>query len=427
MQSVVLCCLVLVCSGSDKWDTLEYVQIIFRHGDRTPQNLVVTVPGGTPAEWTKLGNDELTSLGLEQAIHLGRVIKQRYEGYISESYDNSELSLRSSDFGRTISSAQGVLAGMYNETVQRIGYVPKGVKMKAQYNDKEMYYHAPCPKAENERWRVLNGDNEFVNLKDSYSHLLNIMEENVINPNSNFGLGDVFAVADSLKVMKLHNMTLPYWVTNDVYNDIMYVNDQIGWGLFKTHLLKRLRAGPLLDNLLRRMHNYIVGVVDQRQRIRLLSGHDTSLSALISVWGLNITTAPELCSALALQLHYHRDVGYYVKFFYRNSTNSDKFVEVQSDICGKTCPLKKLTQYTDKLVPTNWLKECGFGDEFVVMAVKQSERKYLGIFVLQTTIFVLVLVVAALKWFGTKLGRRVIPTGRKTDSINMPGISVNSV
>uniref|UniRef100_A0A1I7S4J5 Histidine acid phosphatase n=1 Tax=Bursaphelenchus xylophilus TaxID=6326 RepID=A0A1I7S4J5_BURXY len=398
--------------------TLIYVQVVFRHGDRTPQKLSVDVPSGVPREWSRLGPDQLTSLGLSQGYYLGEVIKKRYAGFISPTFKEGQVSVRSSDFGRTISTAQGVLGGMFGATFNASGFIEQGIRMKSKYNDKEMYYHTPCSNAEKERDRVLQEEEDFTKLRDEYSNLLTIMAKHSNSSKEILGLEDVFAVADSINVLKLHNLTVPSWVTPTVWDGILKIHERVGYGLFENDFLKRLRAGPLVNNVLRRMHNYIVGIVDHRQKIRLLSGHDTTLTALLSTWQIPFEEAPELCSALAIELHYHRNFGYFVKFFHRNETNGHVFYEVKSNLCGETCMLKRLVNVSEKYIPQNWLKECGFVDEFVTMVVKQSERKYIWILVFQTLIFVLVLVVAGLRWFGRRIGQNVIHSSLKNSSMN---------
>lgn len=52
-------------------------------------------------------------LGLEQQYQLGHLIRSRYEGFLSDRYSPFEIYVRSSDYNRTLVSAQANLLAMY--------------------------------------------------------------------------------------------------------------------------------------------------------------------------------------------------------------------------------------------------------------------------------------------------------------------------
>lgn len=56
---------------------------------------------------------QLTTAGIEQQYRLGQFIRNRYQSLLNETYERSQIFVRSTDVDRTLMSAQSNLAGLY--------------------------------------------------------------------------------------------------------------------------------------------------------------------------------------------------------------------------------------------------------------------------------------------------------------------------
>jgi hypothetical protein len=101
-------------------DKLEFVSIVFRHGDRSPVDTFPTDPYKEDS-WPQ-GFGQLSLIGMKQEYYLGEVIRDRYieSGYMSSNYNRSQIYVRSTDFDRTLISAQCVLGGLYPPTPDQV-------------------------------------------------------------------------------------------------------------------------------------------------------------------------------------------------------------------------------------------------------------------------------------------------------------------
>lgn len=93
-------------------ELLEFVYLVFRHGHRQP-----IINEGTKDmldnEYPNLGGGELTSVGKRQHFLAGQNDREKYRSFMSNSFSNKELYVMSTNYNRTIESAQARIQGFY--------------------------------------------------------------------------------------------------------------------------------------------------------------------------------------------------------------------------------------------------------------------------------------------------------------------------
>lgn len=92
---------------------VELLQIVFRHGARTP---VVTYPNDEYQEayWKKYGGfGQLTPVGMQQHYEYGNFLRKNYFDFLNQTYNRERVYAISTDYDRTLMSAYSLLASLY--------------------------------------------------------------------------------------------------------------------------------------------------------------------------------------------------------------------------------------------------------------------------------------------------------------------------
>lgn len=103
----------LVCFLCFTFCVADLVQVIevFRHGDRAPVEILDTDPNHD--YWDAIGWGQLTPIGINMHHTLGKLLREEYGELVDIRFDFRKTFVRSSDFDRTLESAQSHLAGLF--------------------------------------------------------------------------------------------------------------------------------------------------------------------------------------------------------------------------------------------------------------------------------------------------------------------------
>ncbi len=347
--------------------------------------------------------------------NLGKYLRQRYNGFLSETYDENDIYVRSSDVDRTLMSAMSNLAGLYPPQDGQVWnpdllWQPIPVHTLPVDEDNVISNHAKCSKLEKLE-KALDEDPEIKSLVDANAWLFQYLTEhsgaNITN------LWDIDYLFDVLFIEKLYNKSLPAW-TQKVFPDQMRPLKDLTFKLNTWNgEMKRLRAGPMIQHILDHFNGFIKD--EHSLKLLMLSGHDTTLSAFLN--GLDLfdpPIGPPYASMIIVELH-KSPSDYFVRFSYRNETERAPY-NLTLNQCSFDCPLRQLELLTQDLRPDNWAHEC---ENFPMDPTAQAITIFsVGIACLMASILTIAVMFAGLKWICLKQSQQGLSKDYKYSSIN---------
>ncbi|KAM9457475.1 lysosomal acid phosphatase-like [Clarias gariepinus] len=388
-------------------DTLRFVTVLFRHGDRSPVNAYPNDPHNESA-WPQ-GFGQLSLEGMKQHFYLGQLLRKRYTGFLSESYSRFEIAVRSSDYDRTIMSAASNLAGLYHNDPRMIHpdlhWRPIPIHTVPLDEEKLLSFPmANCPRYEqlmnetenSEIYQKKNEENK-VGLNLSFYYLLKTIlaktgrmvnrrgedrrgpkpesrESSQYHERSDFlktlrnktgldslSLKTVWKVYDTLSAEEHNNLSLPRWVTPEVMKKLKVLNDfsyEIFFGIYKREEKCKLQGGVLLDRIIKNLTAAATLNSPQQLKMIMYSAHDTTILALQEALNVSNGLAPPFASCHIFELHQDPDGSFSVKMFYHNESSVAKLYNLTLPGCAHQCPLQEFIELTRSVIPKDWDEEC---------------------------------------------------------------------
>ncbi|XP_047472576.1 prostatic acid phosphatase-like isoform X1 [Penaeus chinensis] len=382
--------LILLGYGQEDTESLELVQMMYRHGDRAPITLYPNDPYNATIWPNGLG--QLTKRGKAMQYALGRWLRNRYKNFISEKWIPEEVYVRSTDVDRTLMSAACNLAALYYPEKparfeEDVAWLPTPIHTAPLSEDLLLSVDQSCPRIQKELVRqeelpvVKNVTQESQEL---FQFLTEKSGQNVTT------ILDVDYLYDTLRIEALYNLTLPDW-THDVLPAMKELSDFSFEIVALSEELKRLRAGPIIGEMGKNMREKVAGNTPQ-QKMFMYSAHDTTLAQLLLGLGVFNNVAPPYATTFIIELHKHNENEHYVKMFLRNDTKIiDPPYELHLPGCPDPCTLDDWLSITSQVVPEDWAAECKSDDDVVEMATETliaiSAAVFLGILLLLLVIF----------------------------------------
>ncbi|XP_046898498.1 lysosomal acid phosphatase [Hypomesus transpacificus] len=340
---------------------LTFVTVLYRHGDRSPVKAYPTDPY-QDSSWPQ-GFGQLSQEGMRQHFELGKVLRHRYQGFLDEMYDRHQISVRSTDYDRTLMSAQANLAGLYppnGSQVFRPGldWQPIPVHTVPQAEERLLSFPmSDCP-----RYQLLMNETEqtpeFLNMTDTYKDFLEMVRNKTGLTTAN--IQSVWSVHDTLFCESKHNMSAPSWVTAEVMENLRKLKDfgfQIMFGVYKQQEKSRLNGGILLGQIVKNMSKFSVPDPQRRLRMMMLSAHDTTIVALQSSLGVFNGQQPPYASCHMFELYQEDNGSLSVDMFYHNDSAAEPYPMVLPG-CTLHCPLEDFIHLTSPSISNDWEKEC---------------------------------------------------------------------
>ncbi|XP_034533838.1 lysosomal acid phosphatase isoform X1 [Notolabrus celidotus] len=363
---LLLLTVVSVCGEAAAQGKLVYVTVLFRHGDRSAVRAYPTDPY-QESSWPQ-GFGQLSQEGMMQHFNLGQFLRKRYDGFISESYHRHEVLVRSTDYDRTLMSAEANLAGLFPPSGQQVFnpnliWQPIPVHTVPQSEERLLNYPvADCP-----RYLQLMNETEhtpeFLNVTAEYQDFMDLVRNKTgLNKTD---VESIWSVYDTLFCESRHNMTAPDWVTPEVMEKLRVLKDfgiRVMFELYNQQEKSRLMGGVLLGEIVKNLSKMAVPDPKQKLRLMMLSAHDTTVAALQASLNVFNGRQPPYASCHMIELYKNDNGSASVSMFYRNDSTVEPY-PVQLPGCSLQCPLEDFVRLTKPSISDDRDKECQLPSE----------------------------------------------------------------
>ncbi|XP_050538679.1 prostatic acid phosphatase-like isoform X2 [Daktulosphaira vitifoliae] len=370
---------------------VELKVMIYRHGDRSIVNESYYQDKWSNSSFWPMGYGQLTDNGVDQQYELGKWLRTRYCDFLPVKYSPNDIYVRSTDVDRTIVSALSNLSGMYppvqrsdNQTDYHSQIVP--VHTESIHQDK-LFALNSCPRFA-EELEKLKKESEVQMYFEKYDEIFKYINNKTrltLDKNNILYTMDVYNLYDIFFIESLYNYTLPKW-TKKIYPEPLRTII-IKKETFATYnaVLKKLRLGPLLQEVVTHMNKKINGTLDPSRKLWIYSAHDfTIVNVLNSLNVFNNQTVP-YASLLMLELRQNSRKNYVVTVSYRNSTRNEPYLLQVPGCSTKACDLRTFEAILAPFVSTDRDLEC----------LPEHENDFFEVWIYLTT-FILIAVVLAI-------------------------------
>ncbi|XP_044540292.1 testicular acid phosphatase [Gracilinanus agilis] len=280
---------------------LVFVTLVYRHGDRAPLDSYPTDPHKDRATWPS-GLGQLTQEGVQQHLELGRFLRARYGAFLSPKYRREELYVRSTDYDRTLQSAQANLAGLFPGSPLSPGWMPVPVHTVPATQDKLLKFRTQeCPRYQ----RLL----EETKSGEDYQRALEGWRDFLVRLGNLTGLSlaegplhRAWKVLDTLICQRAHRLPLPEWATPEVLGSLAQVSAldvRAHVGPPRAQEKAQLSGGILLDAILANFSQAQARGLPLK--MIMYSAHDSTLLALQGALGLYDGHHPPYAACLGFE------------------------------------------------------------------------------------------------------------------------------
>jgi len=319
-------------------NALAKEQLIFtvdlvRHGDRTP---IQQIPK-SPHLW-KEGLGELTPEGMKQEFELGTALRKKYidEYHLLPSHYASEtMYVRSTDYNRTLMSAESLLFGLY----------PLGTGSPSLPSEFQPVPIHTVPKSKENLLEPSPSKNIF-SLASLYFDIHRAWKNKTASMQTElktwsdatgFNLNDpheLDKLSDNLNVRRFHHIAYPAGITDTDAEKII----SLGQLAVTTYFKYKEVSYPMGYRFLNTVADYIKNASDKKTPLKyvLFLGHDVSIMSVMTTLGQPLEKMPPYASRLNFSLFQDNDKQY-IKI-----TLNDQPVTIPA--CGgNVCSLKQFS------------------------------------------------------------------------------------
>ena len=304
-----------VCFAAER---LVFALDLIRHGSRTPLS---ALPKSTSV-WPE-GLGQLTAQGIAQEYRLGRSLRQRYlhAHLLPAHYKTDSIKVYSTNWDRTRMSAQAFLQGLYHAAPIPIhtfvegeasALVRKQVFTRPVWQKKQTQFSSLLP-----RWSKATG----VTLKH---------------------ISQVIPVGDALFITQRHQQPIPQELTDTDARAIIHLGHWAWVNLYHDSAVARaVGAGTL-----KKIAHWLQQSVQPHNQLKyvLLSAHDSSIAAQMTLLGIAWDTVPPYAADLNFSVYAQENNPPIVKL-----TLNNQALELKQ-CASNPCQLKHFMQLTERVL-----------------------------------------------------------------------------
>ncbi|XP_072374846.1 lysosomal acid phosphatase-like [Scyliorhinus torazame] len=298
---------------------------------------------------------------MRQHYELGQYLRRRYKDFLNSSYEREEIYVRSTDIDRTLMSAQSDLAGLYPPHGRQIfnpdlKWQPIPVHTVPVKDEKFLKFPIPnCPRYEKLLEESMNSKTVQDKVKESQALLDMVSEKTKLKVT----FENVWKLYDTMLCEKIHNFSLPAWLTPEAMARLRELNELGIEALFRLHetrMKSRLQGGVLLKQILQNIAQVVNGT-NSTHKFIMYSAHDTTLIALQMALNIYNGIIPPYASCHIFELYQEDDGSFTLDMYFRNDSSSDVHL-LTLPSCTEHCPLQNFIQDTQDLISDNRDEEC---------------------------------------------------------------------
>ncbi|XP_016850163.2 prostatic acid phosphatase [Anolis carolinensis] len=343
---------------------LKFLVTVFRHGDRTPISTFPTNPVKEDV-WPQ-GYEQLTKIGIQQHYSLGQYIRKTYSKLLSEEYKRKEIYVYSTDYDRTIMSAQANLAGLFPPVGKQIWnnkllWQPIPVHTMPQSQEKLLSY----PSRTCKRFLVLLKETMAAKevlgkVKPKMKFIGKMAAKMGFDTKSvlDFTNHKLWNAYDALIVQQIHSHPLPAWATPQAMGQMKQLMGLALSALFGVHKREeksRLQGGVLVKAILDDMTK--ATYPNNELKMKMYSGHDMTIAALQVALNVFEAHLPSYAASQFFELYKEDNGGYTIEMYYRADVNAERRLLTLPG-CEKACPLEKFKKLVSPILADNVEEEC---------------------------------------------------------------------
>lgn len=327
-------------------EKLVFAIDIVRHADRTPTKLLPN----TSYIW-KQGLGELTAEGMQQAFQLGQEFRKEYiKKYhlLPSNYQSDTMYVRSTDYNRTIMSAQSLLFGLYP-----LGTGPNLTYMKPALP--QAFQPIPIHTVPQKYDTLLNTElledqllvlqNKYVFNSKEWQKEYNALQTKLKRWSEVTGWPtksshNITYLGDYLYICQLHNVPIPKGISAAEAKQIIYLGYKELNNRFKPYPIGKKISHELLIEI----NNYLEQAIKNKTSLKyvLFVAHDTTLLSLMSALQAPQNQRVPYAADLKFELFEDRGKNYFVKIFYNDIPLP--IPACKNNICSLTQFAKLITQ-----------------------------------------------------------------------------------